>query len=192
MEHDQHEHDDGRHETLHDGLRPQIYVASLADYNAGRLHGSWIDATLEPEDIEEAIQGMLTASPEPGAEEYAIHDTDEFGCIHIDEFMDIASVSRLARGLARYGCAFGHWADYVDHDPDELNRFDETYRGRWNTLADYASDLLDDLGVAEDIERGVPQWVRPYVRIDLEMLGRDLATDCYVVDDGDGVWVFEG
>ena len=23
----------------------QIYVASLADYNAGRLHGVWIDAT---------------------------------------------------------------------------------------------------------------------------------------------------
>jgi hypothetical protein len=27
---------------------PRIYVASLADYNAGRLHGSWLDAARNP------------------------------------------------------------------------------------------------------------------------------------------------
>ncbi len=25
-------------------VQPRIYVASLSDYNAGRLHGQWLDA----------------------------------------------------------------------------------------------------------------------------------------------------
>ena len=30
---------------------PRIYVACLAAYNAGRLHGRWIDANQSAEDI---------------------------------------------------------------------------------------------------------------------------------------------
>lgn len=52
---------------------PHIYVACLAAYNNGKLHGAWIDATQAPETIREAIQAMLKASPEPDAEEWAVH-----------------------------------------------------------------------------------------------------------------------
>ena len=34
-----------------------IYVACLAAYNNGCLHGAWIDAAQEPEEIEEEGQG---------------------------------------------------------------------------------------------------------------------------------------
>ncbi|MBA3067902.1 MAG: antirestriction protein ArdA, partial [Hyphomonas sp.] len=51
---------------------PRIYVACLAAYNAGRLHGRWIDATT-PNEIRAEARAMLAASPEPGAEEHAIH-----------------------------------------------------------------------------------------------------------------------
>lgn len=44
---------------------PRIYVASLSDYNAGRLHGVWIDATLDPDAIEEQIRAMLFESAHP-------------------------------------------------------------------------------------------------------------------------------
>ena len=50
---------------------PRIYVASLADYNAGRLHGRWIDADQPIEVIREEIAEMLTESKEPIAEEWA-------------------------------------------------------------------------------------------------------------------------
>ena len=33
------------------GPSPRIYVASLSDYNAGRLHGVWIDAAEELDEI---------------------------------------------------------------------------------------------------------------------------------------------
>ncbi|MEH6808999.1 MAG: antirestriction protein ArdA, partial [Hyphomonas oceanitis] len=52
--------------------RPRIYVACLAAYNGGRLHGRWIDAT-EHEAVWKEVRAMLAASPEPDAEEWAIH-----------------------------------------------------------------------------------------------------------------------
>jgi len=57
----------------------RIYVACLAAYNNGKLHGAWIDATQDIDDIQCQINQMLADSPEPDAEEYAIHDYEEFG-----------------------------------------------------------------------------------------------------------------
>lgn len=42
---------------------PRIYVADLAAYNSGYLHGVWIDASEEVGDIQEQINAMLAASP---------------------------------------------------------------------------------------------------------------------------------
>lgn len=41
----------------------QIYVACLSAYNNGYLHGAWIDATQDENDILTEIQTMLAASP---------------------------------------------------------------------------------------------------------------------------------
>lgn len=41
----------------------RIYVADLAAYNSGYLHGAWIDATAELEDIQNQINGILASSP---------------------------------------------------------------------------------------------------------------------------------
>ncbi|MCG8594183.1 MAG: antirestriction protein ArdA, partial [Kiloniellales bacterium] len=38
---------------------PRIYVACLAAYNAGHLHGCWIDAIQDAEDIQDDINAML-------------------------------------------------------------------------------------------------------------------------------------
>lgn len=50
----------------------RIYVACLAAYNNGILHGAWIDAQQSVEAINADIQKMLRASPIEGAEEYAV------------------------------------------------------------------------------------------------------------------------
>ncbi len=44
---------------------PRIYAACLASYNAGRLHGLWIDATTDVDAMQAEINAMLAASPEP-------------------------------------------------------------------------------------------------------------------------------
>jgi antirestriction protein len=173
-------------------LRPRIYIASLSDYNAGRLHGIWIDATHEPEAIQEAIDEMLKASPTaPDAEEWAIHDFEDFNGLHLGEWENLEHVSRIARGIEDYGVAFAHWATLVSED-EELAKFDERYLGKWEDVTEYAEDVLEDLGINEELDRCVPKNLRPYVKLDSEGFGRDLVLggDITAIDIHGGVYLF--
>ena len=44
---------------------PRIYVADLSAYNAGKLHGVWIDAAGDLNDMLAQVDDMLARSPEP-------------------------------------------------------------------------------------------------------------------------------
>jgi antirestriction protein len=74
----------------------KIYVADLAAYNSGIMHGIWIENLLDLTDVEEQIAVMLSKSPIEDAEEYAIHDYEGFANIGIGEFFSIESVHRIA------------------------------------------------------------------------------------------------
>lgn len=51
---------------------PRIYVACLAAYNNGYLHGAWLSANRDVDEIYAEIQEMLAKSPIENAEEFAI------------------------------------------------------------------------------------------------------------------------
>ncbi len=80
--------------------QPRIYVASLSDYNAGRLVGGWLEADDDLEVLTGTVEALLADSPNPGAEEWAIHDYDGFAGLRLDEHEPLATVQRLARGAA--------------------------------------------------------------------------------------------
>lgn len=82
--------------TLTETDKPRIYVACLAAYNNGYLHGAWIDADREPWAIWANIRDMLARSPIPDAEEHAIHDYEGFEGVRIAEYADIERVSEIA------------------------------------------------------------------------------------------------
>jgi antirestriction protein len=168
---------------------PRIYAACLAAYNNGYLHGTWIRADQEPDEITAAITTMLQRSPQPGAEEWAIHDYEGFGPIHLSEYESIDTISRLGQGIAEHGPAFAHWAAYAGTDPDELDRFDEQYLGHWRSIEDYADELLDDNGI--DTTTIGPEFLQPYIRFDLEAFAHDLEHELHVADDTDGVHIFQ-
>ena len=67
----------------------RIYVADLAAYNNGKLHGVWINASDDLDDIQEQINKMLAESPEGFAEEYAIQDYEGFGGYSVSEYEGI-------------------------------------------------------------------------------------------------------
>ena len=82
---------------------PKIWVGCLAAQNSGYLHGLWIDATQEPEEILEDINWMLSYSPVKDlevCEEWIICDSEDFGSITIDEYQSIETVSKLAQAIA--------------------------------------------------------------------------------------------
>lgn len=58
---------------------PRVYVACLAAYNAGHLHGAWIDLTDGVEYFDAACATILRTSPVPDAEELEVHDHEHIG-----------------------------------------------------------------------------------------------------------------
>ncbi|MFE0775713.1 antirestriction protein ArdA [Streptomyces sp. NPDC058861] len=91
-------------------MSPRIYVASLTDYNSGILHGEWIDADQDADAIHQDVQAMLAESPTAKrygevAEEWAIHDDDEFDGIPISEWDSFERVSKLAALLTSHPSA---------------------------------------------------------------------------------------
>ena len=174
---------------------PQIYAASLADYNHGRLHGTWIAANQEPADIQVAIDSMLADSKLPDAEEWAIHDHQGFEGIPIAEHEPLERVARLAGHVALRGAAYGHWVRHVGTDDDQLlEQFDDHYLGHWDSTRDYADHVLADLGCQEAIDACVPAHLRPYVRIDAQGFARDLelSGDIWSHRDRTGVHIYAG
>jgi antirestriction protein len=171
---------------------PRIYVASLSDYNDGRLHGTWIDATQPREDLQRDVQAMLAASPVGHAEEIAIHDYEGFGQYPVAEYDSLERVNRIAHGIAEHGLAYAAWAARCE--PDELDRFEEAYSGDWSSTEDYADDLIDSLGLQQVIDQVVPDGLRPYVTVDARAFVRDLELSGMIttITHADGVWIFDG
>ena len=152
-------------------LRPRIWVGSLADYNAGRLHGDWLDAAVPDDELYESVQRILDSSREPGAEEYGIFDYDEFGAFRIGEYEQLDVVARIARGIAEHGPAFAAYAELHDGDPDMLSSFEDSYIGEYESAAIWAHGVLEDM--ESTVHQSIPEDLRGYVSIDYASFARD-------------------
>ena len=144
----------------------RIFVADLAAYNAGTLHGVWINATDDPEEIKQHVNAMLAASPEPDAEEYAIHDYEGFDTYRLSEYEGLETAHEIACFIEEYS-DFG--SELLSHfgDVDEaLRAAGEDYCGCYRSLADYAQELTEE---TTDIPANLTYY------IDYESMGRDMA-----------------
>jgi antirestriction protein len=183
-------------EQMH-SLSPKIYVASLSDYNAGTLHGEWIDAGQTADEIQAEISTMLAASEEPGAEEWAIHDYEDFGAIRLHEYESISMVAAISCGLTKHGAAFGHWAEYCRTEGDrtsllaDLERFEGVYLGHWESEEAFAQSMLEDYDFEAELDRVLPPSLRQYVSIDIRAFAADVISDLHIAQDQDGVHVFQ-
>jgi antirestriction protein len=168
---------------------PRIYVACLAAYNNGILHGAWIDADQSEDDLYEAIERMLAASPIPGAEEWAIHDYEGFGELRLSECEQLDRVAAIATGIAEHGDAFAAWLSYDDsRDPTDTQAFEGAFRGEWSSLREYAQDWAESTGLNDMAE----QAKSPYVVVNIDLLERDLDIEMYTARGSNGnVYVFD-
>lgn len=163
---------------------PFIYVACLRAYNHGQLHGCWIDATLDVDDIQAEIQAMLVNSPIAGSEDYAIHDTDNFEGLHISEYESLKAVHEYALFINEYGALGAAVLDYyADIDAARIVLTDY-YHGEWDSELEYARELFDECWLHE-----VPESIHAY--IDYQAFCRDLfINDYFSVNLGRTVHVF--
>lgn len=171
---------------------PRIYVASLADYNAGRLHGRWIDANQTADAIHEEIAEMLAESKEPIAEDYAIHDYEYFGDLHLSEYEGIDQVAEAAYQIVEHGPVFASLLSYVGgtgYIEDALRYMQEAYCGEFESLREYAEQLIEEDCYADSL-KALPEFIRYH--IDYEVIARDmeLGGDVFTLECEGKVHVF--
>ena len=164
----------------------RIYVACLAAYNNGILHGRWIDADQDAWAIYDEIRAVLAASPIPHAEEWAIHDHEGFEGVSIAEYEGIERVAELAAFIAEHGKLGAELVAYFDAVEQARQALEDGYYGQFSSLADYVQELTEDC-------TAIPEHLRLY--IDWQAMARDaeLSGDVFTIQTAfDEIHVFAG
>ncbi len=161
-------------------LTPKVYVACLAAYNNGYLHGEWIDATQDSDAIYGDIRKILASSPIPEAEEWVIHDNADFCSMPISEYEGIESVCKKAQFVLEHGELGSVLAEYYGDNLDDAEEaIENNYHGAWDSELDFATDLFDEIYAHE-----IPEALRFY--IDYEQFCRDIFINDYLSLPADG------
>lgn len=158
----------------------RIYVACLAAYNNGYLHGAWIDADQDADQIRDEIAVMLARSPVEDAEEYAIHDYEGFEGVSISEYAGINSVARMAAFIAEHSALGAGLLEQFSGDMDQAeSTLEDCYHGQFSSLADYLEELT-----TESVT--IPEALRYYV--DWEAMARDaeMGGDLFTIETAHG------
>ena len=162
----------------------RIYVACLAAYNSGCLHGVWIDATGDVDDIQEQINSMLESSPIEDAEEYAIHDFEGYGSYRLSEYERIQGAQEIACFIEEHGEIAAELINYFSTVEEAQKTIEEDYQGEHLSLSDYAQEITEETSE-------VPSQLEFY--IDYEKMGRDMemSGDIFTIETAhDEVHVF--
>ncbi len=165
-------------------LQPKIYVACLAAYNDGYLHGAWLDADQDIDSLHECIQKILLTSPMVGVGEYAIHDYEDFGELSIHEYDSLEKISSWARFIVEHGKLGTALLDYLSGDIDRATTMiEECYHGDHRSRADFVEDFLEETGTE------IPEHLHFY--IDYQAMARDwFISDFLSLDVDNEVHVF--
>lgn len=168
---------------------PKVYIACLASYNAGILHGRWIE--LDGTDIEESIAEMLKESEIEDAEEWAIHDSEN--CGKLSEYTGISELDEISEAFIHCesnSINWEHFLKYCDHeglnvDYSSTKNFKDSFQGEWDSVEDYARDFLESCGWLDDI----PEELQCY--FDYAAYARDLEINSvYTIENSVSVLVF--
>jgi antirestriction protein len=144
----------------------KIYVADLSAYNNGILHGVWIDALCDTDEIKEQINKMLASSPIGFAEEYAIHDYEGFYGYKLSEYESIVKVQSIACFINEHHELASKLLDNFGGDLDEAKKaIDENYCGCFESITDYTENFISE-------NYDIPKYLDGY--IDYEKMGRDI------------------
>ncbi|KTC94704.1 antirestriction protein ArdA [Legionella erythra] len=159
-------------------ISPSIYVACLASYIEGILHGKWIDASQGKVIIDEQIQEMLSESPIEYAEEYAIHDYEGFGSLRISEFEDLETIIQYVEFMSEHG-ELGQvlLSEYGLDEAEQM--INDYYHGSYDSEVDFAWHIFE-----ECYSSAIPNNLICY--FDCEAFARDLFISDYCSVEANG------
>ncbi len=161
----------------------RIYVACLAAYNNGHLHGKWIDAAQCIDGIQKEIRAMLKTSPMEGAEEYAVHDYEGFEGIEVHEYESLEQIAKYAAFISEHGKLGGALVAHFGNLGDATRAIEDHYFGEYKSVTDYAEEMIEQSVT-------IPEPLQYYV--DYEKMAADLViNDIFAIELGfDEVHIF--
>lgn len=153
-----------------------IYVACLASYNNGLLYGAWIDLEdgIEYDELRAAIACVISHSPTPGAEEYAIHDYSGLPkWLMSSEWPDLDQLCEYCGNLADLAAVGQRQEAYelaCENQQQLLSIHNalDSYYGTYSEPEEFAYDYYEQQGTLNE----VPEELR--CRIDWEGVWRDM------------------
>lgn len=138
----------------------RIYVADLASYNNGVLHGAWFDLTTysDVDDLKADIQTQVIETSKFAGEEYAIHDYDgisgEWG-----EYPDLEKLLEHVKMVEEHGEAWNAFIEMVGtHYSATEDDFNSTYVGQYDSEADFAEEFAFESGRI-DKDSSIIGWI---------------------------------
>lgn len=150
---------------------PTIYVACLAAYNHGFLHGAWIDATQDIMEIYAEINKILKASPIECAEEFVIHYYEGFGDVQLSEYASIEYVVQIVQFINEHGELGGALlGSYTIEEAETL--LEDHYQGSYKSEVDFAYFIFEEF-----YAEAIPENLKFY--FDYEAFARDLFINNY-------------
>lgn len=120
---------------------PRIYVADLADYNAGILRGIWIEIT-EETTKDSLLDKFYLMLREKGHEEWAIHDYENLPS-YLGEYPDLDDLITVAHAIIEH--SYKLVSAFLNvFGVDQLHSLEDRFRGFYDSVEDYARELVDD------------------------------------------------
>ena len=165
--------------------KPRIYVACLAAYNNGHLHGEWVDADQSSDALYAEVRKILAASPIPFAEEIAIHDFEGFGDVAIQEYTSLEAVAEIAEFIVEHDELGAAVLAHADNDiEDAIELLEDRYHGEHDSEEDFAYYWMHEVDGGE-----IPHHLQYY--IDYKAMARDFfINDFFSIEVGRKVHVF--
>lgn len=169
-----------------------IYVADLAAYNAGYLHGKWIDLDdITLDDLHEQVQAILAEGTRLYGretlsvhEEWSIHDYEGFGPIRVEEYTPLETVVGHAQRMADEPHKYFAWvevrgvSDAENFDPDQVC-------GPYGSESEYFDQWIENIYGDMDVEAVlVKAGVDPRVAEGLSNLLTWVGADQFIRDSG--------
>ena len=160
---------------------PRAWVGCLAAYNAGTLHGAWLDCDDEYT-FGEGCKSILASSPVDDAEELWVMDHEGLpmsGECNPQEALRLGLIVDAVVAVGGYPFEIiEHAIDHVGGSGDlklVTDYIDEAYQGTYKDRANFACEFHENMGTE------TPEHLQYY--IDWDSMGRDmLMSDFYDVD----------
>ena len=199
---------------------PRFYAACLASYNNGVLHGAWIDASADVDEMREEIAAMLRASKFPNvtvecpdcdgrgrnpdnpcatcndthqvssAEEHAIHDHEGLG--QLGEYDSLETIAAFVEVLEEFDHMDSGDLAAILGDYSDPSEAAEALRDNFAGIYDTFKDYSDE-AAEEMIACHSADGKTPQALInyfDYDAWSRDLAIEMHTIDVPSGVAVF--